>query len=88
MKGFTWIKLDPSRADHGAVYGARPGRGMTLLELESGTVAIVGHMSCAGRADAEQHASRMLEDTGPYGGNAEADRRISAATFNTWRAGA
>ena len=77
----TWHALDASKADYGAKAGAMArgadGARIVLLELPSGAVAIVGHMTAASRADAERHAA------GCYA--SERDRYITAATFNGWK---
>lgn len=78
----TWYKLDPNRTDYGATYGARVrnrwGQWVTLLELPSGTVVIVGHVSCGNRESALAHADRCH--------NHDGDRRITKAQFDSWKA--
>lgn len=73
-----WQELDSTLADYGAQWGARHGRN-TLLELPSGTVAIVGYMSCANRASAEQHARLLADRRSDWG-----DRKVTRATFESW----
>jgi hypothetical protein len=70
-----WHRLNPELSDYRAEWGARVN-GQTLLEMASGTVVIVGQMTCASRADAERHAAGChLSDN---------DRRVTAATFESW----
>lgn len=71
-----WQKLNPELADYRAEWGARVN-GQTLLEMPSGSVCIVGRMTCGSREAAELHALRME-------GFADNDRRISAKTFESW----
>lgn len=69
-----WHKLN-ERADYGATHGARIGRN-TLLELPSGSVVIVGHMTCGNRNSALEHVQHCHPS--------DSDRRLSAATFRSW----
>lgn len=78
MKDIPWFPLDPSKADHGAVNGARVA-GCTLLELPSGTCVVVGLMSCANRTDAERCARANP-------GRADKDRTVTEARLLSWSA--
>lgn len=76
-----WVELDPAKAQYGCRFGARvrndDGEAVTLLEMPSGSVVIVGHMSCSNRESAERHAQRSFRS--------DADRSVSKAKFDSWR---
>lgn len=72
-----WFPLNPELADYRSVNGARVA-GQTLLETDSGTVIVVGHLSCGTRESAERHA-RLLN-------GARGDRHVSYETLVSWRA--
>ena len=76
-RDLDWFPLDPDKADCGAKFGAYVN-GVTLLELPSGIVAVVGHMSCAARDSAEYHARNSSRH--------DADQFVSRARLLSWKA--
>lgn len=80
-KDLEWFPLDPAKADLRATHGAYIN-GVTLLELPSGSVVVVGFMSCGSRASAESHVRRYTADAL----SRELDRRVSRATLLSWAA--
>ncbi len=72
----AWCKLDPAKADYGAVEGAYIGGNVVLVSADRGRFIICGHMTCGTLASAEMHADKLRGVRG--------DRHVSRKTFVTW----
>jgi hypothetical protein len=86
---FHWERLDPAKAQYGAVWGLRGPQGFAAIiwdhpAYEWPSITLCGLMT-ASYPEGLEHVRRDLEHIVRTGRNDDSDDRISKARFESWK---